>query len=178
MGAVVLTALAGARRTDTAVGRYFDQSRADEVMLNESAARQLHARVGSVLGMAGYRPDQTEQVMNGSALPPKVPAGAVRVTAIVRLPTDLTDDLDAPPDVICTGQGDIIATAAFYRKYAASIGSFPGISFQLTRGAAGLTAFEAQVKRVAGDNAEFELGDDNAAAGAFAQRTGSSPASP
>jgi len=151
-------------------GRYLDQARADEVMLNESAAQQLRAHVGSVLRMAGYRPDQTEQVMNGAALAPKVPAGSVRVTAIVRLPTDLTDDLDAPPDVIYTGQGDVIATTAFYQKYAASIGSFAGISFQLTEGEAGLTAFEAQVKRVAGDSAQLELGDDNAAAGAFAQR--------
>jgi hypothetical protein len=151
-------------------GRYAVQSRADEVMLNESAARALHAHVGSVMLMAGYRPDQLEQVMSGTVLPPKVQAGAVRVTGIIRLPTDLTDDLDAPAGVTYTGQGDIIATAAFYQKYKASIGNFTGISFQLTRGAAGLDAFAAQVKGLAGDSAQIELGDDNAAAGAFAQR--------
>ena len=69
-----------------------------------------------------------------------------------------------------TGQGDVIATAAFYRKYGASVGNFTGMSFQLKRGAAGLPAFEAQVRRLAGNNAQIELGDDNAAAGAFAQR--------
>ncbi len=151
-------------------GRYAVQSRADEVMLNESAAQELHAHVGSVLRMAGYRPDQTQQVMNGTVLPPRVAAGTVRVTGIIRLPTDLTDNLDAPAGVTYTGQGDIIATAAFYQKYAASVGNFAGISFQLKRGAAGLAAFEAQVKRLAGDGAQIELGDDNAAAGAFAQR--------
>ena len=150
-------------------GRYAVQSRADEVMLNESAAQELHAHVGSVMRMAGYRPDQTEQAMSGTVLPPRV-AGTVRVTGIIRLPTDLTGDLDAPAGVTYAGQGDIIATAAFYQKYGASVGNFAGISFQLTRGAAGLAAFGAQVKRLAGDSAQIELGDDNAAAGAFAQR--------
>jgi hypothetical protein len=151
-------------------GRFPVQSRADEVMLNESAARQLHAHTGSVLRMAGYRPDQIQQVMNGTVLPPDVALGNVRVTGIVRLPTDLTDDLDAPADVTYTGQGDIIATAAFYREHAAGVGNFPGISFQLKSGAAGLAAFEAQVRHIAGDRAQIELGDDDAAAGAFAQR--------
>jgi hypothetical protein len=153
-------------------GRYATASRADEAMVSESAARQLGLHVGSVLRMAGYRPDQMDQVMNGAgfALPPGVPAGDVRVTGIIRLPTDLTDDLDAPSDVTYVGQGDIIVTAAFYQRYGAAVGGFPGLAFQLTRGSAGLPAFAAQVKRLAGDNAQLELGDDNAAAGAFAQR--------
>ncbi len=151
-------------------GRYAEPSRANEVMLNESAAQALHAHVGSVLEMRGYPPDQMQQVMNGTVLPPKVGLGGVRVTGIIRLPTDLTDNLDAPADVTYTGQGDIIATAAFYQKFEASVGNFLGTSFQLKRGAAGLSAFEAQVQRIAGDGAQVELGDDNATAGAFAQR--------
>ena len=151
-------------------GRYAVPSRANEVMLNESAAQALDAHVGSVLQMRGYRPDQMGQALNGTVLPPKVALGSVRVTGIIRLPTDLTDDLDAPADVTYMGQGDIIATAAFYRAHAASVGNFLGMSFQLKRGAAGLAAFEAQVKRIAGDNAQVELGDDNITAGAFAQR--------
>jgi hypothetical protein len=151
-------------------GRNPVQSRADEVMLNESAAHELHAHVGSVLGMAGYRPDQMEQVMNGTVLRPGVALGSVLVTGIIRMPTDLTADLDAPAGVSYLGQGDILATAAFYAEHAASVGHFAGISFQLRYGAASLAAFEAQVKRIAGDPAQIELGDDNAAAGAFAQR--------
>ena len=152
-------------------GRYPLESRADEVALNESAAQELHAHVGSLIQMAGYRPDQTDQVMNGTTAPPDVTAGNVRVTGIVRLPTDLTADLDAPADVTYVGQGDILATAAFFERNHAAVGNFTGISFQLTDGtAAGLQAFEAQVKRVAGSGAQVELGDDNAAAGAFAQR--------
>ena len=139
-------------------GRAADQSRADEVMLNESAALELHAHVGSVLELRGYRPDQLQQVMNGTKIPPRVAPGDVRVTGIIRLPTDLTDNLDAPAGVTYTGSGDIIATAAFFHQYSAAIGSFEGISFQLKDGAAGLPAFEAQVKRLGGDNAQIELG--------------------
>jgi hypothetical protein len=151
-------------------GRYAVPSRANEVMLNESAARALHAHVGSVLEMRGYGPGQVQQVMNGTVLRPRVAAGTVLVTGIIRIPTDLTDNLDAAADVTYTGQGDIIATAAFYRKNAASIGNFLGMSFQLKRGPAGLVAFEAQVRRLAGHNAQVELGDDDATAGAFAER--------
>jgi hypothetical protein len=119
-------------------GRWPVPSRAGEVMLNESAAQALHAHVGSVMVLRGYRPDQLQQVLNGTAVPPGVAAGAVRVTGIIRLPTDLTDDLDAPADVVYAGQGDILATPAFYQKYAASVAGMQGMQFQLKDGAAGL----------------------------------------
>ena len=151
-------------------GRDAVQSRANEVMLNESAAQALHAHVGSVLTMRGYRPDQMQQAMNGTTVPPDVSLRSVVVTGIIRLPTDLTDNTAADADVTYTGQGDVIATAAFYQQYAASVGNFTGISFQLKQGAAGLSAFVAQVRHLAGNDAQIELGDDNAAAGAFAQR--------
>ena len=152
-------------------GRDADQSRADEVMLNESAAQELRAHVGSVLELRGYRPDQLQQVMSGTTVPPRVAPGDVRVTGIIRLPTDLTDNLDAPAGVTYFGQGDIIATAAFFRQYHTSIGNFEGISFQLKDGAAGLPAFAAQVKRLGGDSAQLELGNDSVTAAAFAQRS-------
>jgi hypothetical protein len=151
-------------------GRDAVQSRANEVLLNESAAQVLHAHVGSVLEMRGYRPSELQQVMNGAKLPLDVPLGSVVVTGIIRLPTDLTDNAAADADVTYAGQGDVIATAAFYQKYAASVGNFTGMSFQLKQGAAGLSAFVAQVRHLAGNDAQIELGDDNAAAGAFAQR--------
>ncbi|MGH3284200.1 MAG: hypothetical protein ACRDPD_05875 [Streptosporangiaceae bacterium] len=146
------------------------QSRADEGVITESAAQDLHAHVGSVLEMRGYRPNQMQQVLNGSQLLPDVSLGSVVVTGIIRLPIDLTEDFAADADVTHTGQGDLFTTSAFYQKYAASVGNFTGISFQLKQDSAGRPAFEAQVKRLAGDNAQLELGDDNATAGAFAQR--------
>lgn len=65
-------------------------------------------------------------------------------------------------------QGYVSADA---QQYGASVGGFMDVAFQLKQGAAGLPAFEARVRRLAGGNAQVELGgDDNAAAGAFAQR--------
>jgi FtsX-like permease family len=152
-------------------GRWASQSRADEAVLDESAAQELDAHVGSVLELRGYRPSQMQQVLNGSTVPPQVVLGGVRVTGIIRIPTDLTENFTADADVIYAGQGDVFTTAAFYQKYGASVANFLGLSFQLKQGAADLPAFEAQVKRIAGGNAQVELGaDDNATAGAFAQR--------
>jgi hypothetical protein len=93
-------------------GRDAVQSRANEVMLNESAAQALHAHVGSVLEMRGYRPSELQQVMNGAKLPLDVSLGSVVVTGIIRLPTDLTDNAAADAEVTYAGQGDVIATAA------------------------------------------------------------------
>ena len=87
--------------------------------------------------MRGYRPSQLQQVLNGSTVPPQVVLGAVRVTGIIRIPTDLTENFAADADVNYTGQGDMFATAAFYRKYGASVADFTGMSFQLKHGAAG-----------------------------------------
>jgi hypothetical protein len=152
-------------------GRWAVQSRADEGVLDESAAQELDAHVGSVLELRGYRPSQLQQVLNGSTVPPQVVLGDVRVTGIIRVPTDLTQNFTADADVIYTGQGDLFTTAAFYQKYGASVGGFLDVAFQLKQGAAGLPAFEAQVRRLAGANAQLELGgDDNAVAGASAQQ--------
>ena len=94
----------------------------------------------------------------------------VRVVGVVRTPTDLTENPDAPPDVTFTGTGAIYATAAFYHRFAASVASRSGLLFHLKRGAAGLGAFEAEVKRVAGSHAQIQRGDDATVAAASARR--------
>ena len=94
-------------------GRRTVLSRASEVMINETAARILRARVGSVIHLRGYRPDQAEQVVSGAVLRPGVVLPGVRVVGVIRTPADLTENPDAPPDVTFTGTGAIYATAAF-----------------------------------------------------------------
>jgi len=141
-------------------GRRAVLSRAAEVMINEAAARILKARVGSVLHLRGSRPDQVQQVLNGAVLRPGVVLPAVRVVGIIRTPADLTDNPDVPADVTFMGNGSIYATAAFYHRFVTSVGSESGLTFHLKRGAAGLAAFEAEVKRVAGNHAQVEAGSD------------------
>jgi hypothetical protein len=69
-------------------GRRPSPSRADEVMINETAARILRAHVGSMIQLRGFRPDQLMPVLNNEVLHPAVALPDVRVTAIIRTPTD------------------------------------------------------------------------------------------
>src|SRR5262245_1263419 len=151
-------------------GRRAVPSRMTEVMINETAARILGAGVGSVIRLRGYRPDQADQVLRGAALPPPVALPAVRVVGVIRTPTDLTENPDAPTDVTFIGTGGIYVTAAFYHRFAASVESQMGLTFHLKSGAAGLAAFEAEVKRVAGNHAQIQTGSDDAIAAASARR--------
>ena len=61
-------------------------------------------------------------MLNGTVLRPGVVLPGVRVVGIIRTPTDLTENPDAPPDVTFTGNGAIYVTAAFYHRFAASVG--------------------------------------------------------
>ena len=149
-------------------GRWPVSSRASEVMINETAARILKARVGSVIQLRGYRPDQFQQVLTGTAPPPRIGLPAVRVVGITRRPADLAENPDAPTDFL--GNGAIFATAAFYYRFAGSVGNAVGLVFHLTRGAAGLPAFEADVKRLSGNQAQIQTGSDDDIAAASAQR--------
>jgi hypothetical protein len=120
--------------------------------------------------LRGYRPDQAEQVLNGDVLRPGVPLPAVRVVGVIRTPTDLTENPDASTSVTFTGTGAIYVTAAFYHRFAGSVASQSGLLFHLKRGTAGLPAFEAEVKRLAGHRAQIQPGSDDAIAAVSAQR--------
>src|SRR6266516_7498288 len=86
-------------------GRLAAPSRANEVVINETAARILTARVGSVIRLRGYRPDQVHQVLNGASPPPSVWLPSVHVVGVIRTPVDLTENPDAPADVSFMGPG-------------------------------------------------------------------------
>jgi hypothetical protein len=156
-------------RAIVVAGRRPSPARVDEVMINESAARILGAHVGSMIQLRGFRPDQVMQVLNNQVLHPTVTLPDVRVTAIIRSPSDLSDS-GAPADVTFTGTGSLFLTAAFYHRFAGSVGNMAGISFHLDRGLAGLPAFRAEVNRLTGGRAQFELGSDDATNAAIAER--------
>ena len=150
-------------------GRRPSPSRADEVMINEAAARILGAHVGSVIQLRGFRPDQLMQVLNNEVRHPGVTLPDVRVTAIIRSPSDLASS-GAPSDVTFTGTGSLFLTAAFYHRFARSVANMAGVSFHLDRGLAGLPAFKTKVNRLTGGRAQFELGSDDAIAAAAIER--------
>jgi FtsX-like permease family len=150
-------------------GRRPSPSRADEVTINETAARILGAHVGSVVQLRGFWPSQLMAVLNNQVLRPDVTLPDVRVTGVIRTPTDLGDS-GAPSDVTFTGTGSMYLTAAFYHRFAGSVANMVGLSFHLDRGLAGLPAFRAGVNRLTGGRAQIELGSDGATAAAAAQR--------
>jgi hypothetical protein len=150
-------------------GRRPSPARADEVMINEVAARVLGAHVGSMIQLRGFRPDQVMQVLDNQVLHPTVTLPDVRVTAIIRTPSDLSDS-GAPADVTFTGTGSLFLTAAFYHRFAGSVGNMVGLSFHLDRGLAGLPAFRAEVNRLTGGRAQIQLGSDDATDSAIAER--------
>ena len=156
-------------RAIVVAGRRPNPARADEVMINEAAARVLGAHVGSVIQLRGFRPSQVMAVLNNQALHPTVTLPDVRVVTIIRTPTDLANS-GAPSDVTFAGTGSLFLTAAFYHRFAGSVGNMAGLSFHLRRGLAGLPAFKAEVNRLTGRRAQFELGSDDAIAAAAVQR--------
>src|SRR6266516_3116992 len=137
-------------RVITVAGRLAAPSRANEVVINETAARILTARVGSVIRLHGYRPDQVHQVLNGASPPPSVWLPSVHVVGVIRTPVDLTENPDAPADVSFMGTGSLYVTAAFYHRFASSVGNMAGLAFHLKGGFRDLAAFEAEVRRVTG----------------------------
>ncbi len=156
-------------RAIVVAGRRPNPARADEVMINEAAARVLGAHVGSVIQLRGFRPSQVMAVLNNQALHPTVTLPDVRVVTIIRTPTDLANS-GAPSDVTFAGTGSLFLTAAFYHRFGGSVGNMAGLSFHLRRGLAGLPAFKAEVNRLTGGRAQFELGSDDAIAAAAVQR--------
>ena len=153
-----------------AAGRLADPARPGEAMINESAARVMHARVGSVIGLRGYRPDQAQQVLAGANLPPRVAMPSVRVTGILRLPRDLITSQDVPADVSYTGTASVFLTGALYHQVSATVAHDEGMSFHLDRGVAGRPAFEAVLRQATHGRAQVFTGSDDAVAGASAQR--------
>jgi ABC-type antimicrobial peptide transport system permease subunit len=64
-------------------------------------------------------------VLNNQALHPTVTLPDVRVVTIVRTPTDLANS-GAPSDVTFAGTGSLFLTAAFYHRFAGSVGNMAG----------------------------------------------------
>lgn len=157
-------------RVMVVAGRPPRPGQAGQAMLNEGAAQLLHVRVGSLIRLGGYRPDQVQAVLNGAVPTPSVALPPVRVAAIIRTPTDLGSGRGAPADVTYIGRGALYVTDAFYQRYAARVGNQLGLAFHLKRGPAGIPAFEAEVRRATGGQAQVQVGSDDATAAAAAER--------
>ena len=90
------------------------------------------------------------------------------MVGIIRNPSDLGNP-GAPAYVTFASNASIYLTGAFYHRFAGSVGNFSGLSFHLKRGPAALPAFSAEVRLLAGPQAQLELGSDDATQAAWIQ---------
>ena len=99
-------------------GRAVDPSAADEVVIGESLAAQLHAGVGGRLRAESYSPSQIAAVLGGAGDvgPLAGPSVRLRIVGIERRPLDLSDRAVAG--------GFLALSPAFGRAYAGRIGVF------------------------------------------------------
>jgi ABC-type lipoprotein release transport system permease subunit len=99
-------------------GRLADQTKADELTIGESLAKQLHLGVGDKLTFQSYSPADIEEARaNNVATPePHGPDVSFRIVGIVRRPLDLGGR--------GTAGGVVVLPQAFLEKYRDQIGSF------------------------------------------------------
>jgi predicted lysophospholipase L1 biosynthesis ABC-type transport system permease subunit len=130
-------------------GRLPRPDRPDEVALNEEAARQLHARVGSVVTLQTLTPAQQETIeteFSGTAEGPRL---RLMVTAVVRNPEDLRGE---------QASSLILGTAAFERKYKATVSRYAVFgAFRLRGGEAAAKAFSARARPLLGTEGAASL---------------------
>ena len=144
-------------------GRRADPSAADEVVLDEPIAADLHLRIGSVLRLQSYSQRDIDDYLKRDQAPPgglSGPSVALRVVGIERRPLDLSAQDSAG--------GIVVLTPGFLRRYHDEIGSFTGsiLRVRTRHGAADTQAIVGAARRIFGDSPSFDVqSSTNATAG-------------
>jgi ABC-type lipoprotein release transport system permease subunit len=150
-------------------GRLFDPDKADEALINYSAAREGNFHLGQRITLKGFTPDQLNAALSGQQLVPKGPTATVTVVGVIKIATDLTT-VKPPRGVIYTGNDNLFMTPAFYKQVGVHVAQFPGLTLQLKGGDKEAKAFEQQVAALTHGQAFVGLGGDDLQAAAEAQR--------
>jgi len=148
-------------RPHVVAGRMFRNNRADEVVINELAARRMHLHVGSRLPIHAFTQDQLLAIFTSGAghIPkPEGAAGSLRVMGIVRLPYDVQP---SPPgrDVLYMGSAYGLLSPAFTRSPAGRTSAFEtrGIGQVRLRPGADADRFTRDAIRVGGPGTSVSL---------------------
>ena len=88
-------------------GRLVDPNAADEVNLNEEAARRTGAEIGDVIQLRSYAPDQRDEFLSNANAPDRGPRIDVEVVGIVR----------GSEDVAYNPESVAFMSGAFYDRY-------------------------------------------------------------
>jgi ABC-type lipoprotein release transport system permease subunit len=151
-------------------GRFADPTRADEVVLNETAASHLGLGIGSQMSFASFAPNQTNDFLQRNVVP-QGPSLKATVVGIVRSGADLSA-VEAPADVAYVGSDVVVFTKAFFEQHRNDVGHFQVVLYVRLRDGAG--AFESwadSVGRLTGDRSLVGPGSDERTVATEAQRS-------
>jgi putative ABC transport system permease protein len=130
-------------------GRMPRPDRADEVLLNETAATQLRVQVGDTFALGTFSPEQLQRIDEAFSGRLEGPRLLLRVAGVGRLPEDLHGD---------EASLNVIATPAFYEQQEGRAGRYTGLAgFRLHGGTGSAGAFERRVRRVFGAGAALQV---------------------
>ncbi|HTK16003.1 MAG TPA: FtsX-like permease family protein, partial [Acidimicrobiia bacterium] len=151
-------------------GRVPNPDRLDEVVINPSAAKHGHLRVGSSIPLVAFAPDQANDALRGTHAAPAGPRMTVHVVGIIRLPADLSVAPDTP-DVTFTGNDSMFLTWAFFERYGTRVALAGGtiMEFRARDGAAGVPSLQAAVDKLSRGKAQVFAGSDDLSAAAQAR---------
>lgn len=144
-------------------GRMANLDRADEAMINDQAASDLHLHVGSTIDAQGLAPSDVLQALRGAPAQPSGEVVRLHVVGIIRLPSDLSL-APAPAGVNFTANDNLFLTGAFIAAHGATMGRLGlGMSYRL-RSPGDLAAFTQEVDQMSGGRLGAHPGSDDLAA--------------
>jgi hypothetical protein len=142
-------------------GRPPRSDQAEEAAVNEEFAWRHGLRPGAQFQLRTYTRAQFAALEQGLPIPPKGPVAALRVTSIVRFPSDLVPVAEDPTEGDADGSAQVFLTPAFWYRYGPDLADFGmGVSVDLHRGPVDLGAFTAAVERRFGDRVSVLPGED------------------
>jgi hypothetical protein len=135
-------------------GRLPREDQAEEAAVDEELAERRGLRVGSVYRIGTYTTAQFGPAGEGVPLRPEGPTVELRVTGIVRHPSDLLPPVDGNDDFDTDETSGLGLTPAFWRRYGPDLAKYGiFISVDLDRGPSGLPVFTEALQRRFGDRA-------------------------
>jgi hypothetical protein len=135
-------------------GRLPREDQAEEAAVDEELAERRGLRVGSVYRIGTYTSTQFGPAGEGVPLRPEGPTVELRITGIVRHPSDLVPPVDGNDDFDTDESSGLGLTPAFWHRYGPDLAKYGiFISVDLDRGPSGLPAFTEALQRRFGDRA-------------------------
>ena len=133
-------------------GRWYDERRADELLINEAMRDALDADIGDRITLVSLTPEQVEASESGGDLPS--PAGPTQQVTLVGVARSAEDVSDAPDPVL-------IVTPAYYERHGPAIGRVEGVGLRIDEDR--LPEIEDRVRSLFGEDVVIDQPEDFAA---------------